>query len=364
MSTVSRGLGIALLSSWESRSISAENPTGGVGQGARAERGTGAVHARGLGRGWKISPSIAIRSGESAVLADIDGPGAIQHIWMSMKPDTWRSMVLRFTWDNADRPAVEVPLGDLFCLGWEEYAPVNSRYVVVAPYCGLNTYWPMPFAEHARVTLENIGEEERILYYYIDYVLGEIPREAAYFHAFWNRANPVGEDHIHTILPRVHDVGSYVGTHLSVGTNHPGWWGEGEVKFFIDADRDFPTICGTGTEDYFGGAADFDVPQAGYTTYSTPYLGLHQVLRPDGLYQSQQRFSMYRWHEADAVRFRESLEVTVQDLGWRPGMQYLARRDDIASTAIWYGKSPEGQLEADLRAELLEVRSHPDFRLS
>ena len=336
-------------------------PYGGAGSRGDGGNGHRCPARLGAGEGLEISPSIVIRPGETATLADIDGPGAVQHIWLSMRPDRWRSLVLRFTWDNADVPAVQVPLGDFFCLGWDTYAPLNSRYVVVAPYCGLNTYWPMPFREHATVTLENIGEEEGVLYYYIDYGLGELPADAAYFHAYWNRSNPVDETHIHTILPRVGDDGSYVGTHLSFGSNHTGWWGEGEVKFYIDEDREFPTICGTGTEDFFGGAWDFDVPHVGYTTYSTPYLGLHQVIAPDGLYQSQQRFSMYRWHEADAVRFTESLEVTVQDLGWRPGMQYQARRDDIASTAIWYGRSAAGKLKPDLRPEHLEVRSHPDF---
>ena len=168
-------LGVATLRNWESRSISAENPTGEPGQGGRATEGTGADHARDLGPGWKISPSIPIAPGETAVLADIRGPGAIQHIWMSMRPDRWRSLVLRFRWDEADRPAVEVPLGDFFCSGWDAYAPLNSKFVVVAPYCGLGSYWPMPFRRRAEVSLENIGDTQGIFYYYIDYGLGPIP---------------------------------------------------------------------------------------------------------------------------------------------------------------------------------------------
>lgn len=346
-----------MLGEWDSRSISAENPTGERGQGGRATTGTGAGPARDLGPGWKVSPSVAIPAGDAVVLADIAGPGAIQHIWLSMRPDRWRSHVLRFTWDNAGRPAVEVPLGDFFCLGWDTFAPLTSRYIVVAPYCGLNSYWPMPFRDRAQVTLENIGDEDSVLYYYIDYSLGEVPDEAAYFHAFWNRDNPVGPSHNHIVLPRTSDSGSYVGTFLAFGSCHPGWWGEGEVKFFIDSDRDFPTICGTGTEDFFGGAWNFDVQGDGYTIFSAPYVGLHQVVAPDGLYQSQQRFGMYRWHEADAVRFRESLEVTVQDLGWRPSGRYRARNDDMATMAVWYGRSPEGAHASELGAEHLEVRS-------
>lgn len=354
------GLGVSVLSSWVSRSISPENPTGEPGGGGRATTGTGERQARDLGRGWKVSPSIRIGAGETAVLADVAGPGALQHLWMSMRPDRWRSMVLRVTWDDSAQPAVAVPLGDFFCSGWDVYAPLTSRYVLVAPFCGLNSYWPMPFRRRALVTLENIGQEEGILYYYLDYGLGELPDDAAYFHAYWHRSNPVDDSHIHVILPPTTDDGSYVGTYLAFGSNYPGWWGEGEVKFFLDGDGEYPTICGTGTEDFFGGAWNFDVPGAGYTTFSGPYAGLHQVVRPDGRYQSQQCFGMYRWQEADAVRFRRSIALTVQDLGWRPDGRYKARSDDIATMAVWYGRSPTCPHPVNLDPEHLEVRSLQD----
>ena len=353
-------LGVAVLNDWESRSASAENPTGERGQGGRATIGTGAEPGRDLGQGWKVSPSLKVQSGETIVLADIAGPGALQHIWLSMRPDRWRSLVLRFTWDDASKPAMEAPLGDFFCLGWDTYTPLTSRYVVVAPYCGLNSYWPMPFRRRALVTLENIGPEDGVVYYYIDYGLGEVPEEAAYFHGFWHRSNPVDDSHVHTVLPRTEDDGSYVGTFLAFGSNYPGWWGEGEMKFYIDADEDFPTICGTGTEDYFGGAWNFDVQGEGYTTFCAPYCGLHQVIRPDGLYKSQQRFGMYRWHEGDAVRFRTSLKVTLQDLGWRPDGRYRLRNDDMATLALWYGRDPAGAQVTDLSPSHLEVRSLQD----
>ena len=127
-------------------------------------------------------------------------------------------------------------------------------------------------------------------------------------------------------------AGAYCGTYLAVGTNGPGWWGEGEVKFYLDGDDEYPSICGMGTEDYFGGAWDFDVPGHGYTVFSAPFLGLNQVIRPDGLYNSQQRFGMYRWHGPDPIAFDHSLRVTVQDLaGTR--WEVPERRDDLASTA-------------------------------
>jgi hypothetical protein len=266
-------------------------------------------------------------------------------------------MVFRAYWDDQPEASVEVPLGDLFGLGWAEYAPLLSKYVVPAPYCALNTYWPMPFQRHARVTLENLTDRDAILYYYIDYGLGEIPSDAMYFHSTWRRSNPV-RDGLHTLV-EASGAGKYVGTYLAIGVNHPGWWGEGEFKFYIDDDSDFPTICGTGTEDYFGGAWDFEVPGTGYTEFVSSYLGLHQILRPDGLYNSQQRFGMYRWHEMDPVNFGSALRVEVQDLGWLREGEYLVRKDDIATTASWYAAEAQPSGSHPLTVATLLVTSHP-----
>jgi hypothetical protein len=131
-----------------------------------------------------------------------------------------------------------------------------------------------------------------------------------------------------------------VGTYIAWGVNNSGWWGEGEVKFFLDGDDEFPTICGTGTEDYFGGAWNFEHPKGEYGAFSTAFLGLPQVVKPDGLYRSQQRFGMYRWHIPDPVRFEEDLRVTIQALGWRSGRRYLPLQDDISSVAYWYQAEP------------------------
>jgi hypothetical protein len=160
---------------------------------------------------------------------------------------------------------------------------------------------------------------------------------------------------VHTLLSGVRGPGHYVGSYLAWGVNSNGWWGEGEIKFYLDGDREHPTICGTGTEDYFGGAWNFDVPGRGYTAYSTPYLGLPQIIRPDGLYRSQQRFGMYRWHLPDPIRFTDELRVTIQALGWRSGGRYLPLCDDIASTAWWYQRDPDGLAGPELTADELEV---------
>lgn len=343
------GLGMHLGNLWEisnavTRSTSAENFQGEKGKGGMAETGTGAVVARELGRGWKVSPSVSLKGNETFTLADVTGPGAIQHIWITCHPTFWRRLVLRMYWDNETTPSVEVPLGDFFCNGWNERCNVSSLPIAVNPAGGFNSYWEMPFHKHARITIENISPDTlNGFYYQVTYILTEIPETAAYFHAQWRRANPV-QGAIHTILEAVQGFGQYVGTYLAVGVNNNGWWGEGEIKFFMDGDGEFPTICGTGTEDYFGGAWDWEMPIGQYCTYTTAYMGLPQVIKPDGLYHSTQRFGMYRWHVMDPIRFQKDLRVTIQDLGWRSQIsgegRYLARQDDIASTAYWYQVEP------------------------
>ncbi len=346
---------LSRLSGAQTRSISAENPTGEKGRGAMATEGTGAAAARDLGRGWKVSPSIRIQPGEVATLADIRGEGAIQHIWLTTHVRHWRRLILRFYWEDDEAPAVEVPVGDFFCNGWGEYSHVGSVPVVVAPNGGFNSYWEMPFRRAARITIESVATEEVVLYYQVTYALAEVPEDAAYFHAQWRRSNPLPYKNVHTLLQGIQGSGHYVGTYLAWQVNSNGWWGEGEIKFYLDGDTEFPTICGTGTEDYFGGAWNFDVPGQGYTAYTTPFLGLNQIIRPDGQYRSQQRFGMYRWHIPDPIRFHQDLRVTIQALGWRSGGRYLPLQDDIASTAFWYQRETSSPKPPTPDADALEV---------
>ncbi|HET8842880.1 MAG TPA: glycoside hydrolase family 172 protein, partial [Ktedonobacteraceae bacterium] len=167
-----------------------------------------------------------------------------------------------------------------------------------------------------------------------------IPDDVGYFHAQWRRSNPLRYKEVHTLLDNVQGQGQYVGTYIAWQVNSNGWWGEGEIKFYLDGDQDFPTICGTGTEDYFGGAWNFEQPPGQYQSFSTPFLGLPQIILPNGLYRSQQRFGMYRWHIMDPIRFAQDLRVTIQGLGWRSGHRYLPLQDDIASTSFWYQTEP------------------------
>jgi hypothetical protein len=329
------------LSHAQTRSISPENFTGAKGGGAMATEGTGASCARDLGLGWKISPSVAIGPGETFTLAQVDGPGAIQSIWITgtVTRDHPREAILRIYWDDQETPSVECPLGDFFAAGWGGYAPLSSLLVAVNPGSGCNCYWDMPFRKRCRISLENRWTEEAICYYQINYTLTDVPDDAAYFHAQFRRVNPLAYKDIYTILDGVQGTGQYVGTYLAVGVTNSGWWGEGEIKFYLDGDTTYPTICGTGTEDYFGGSYNWDV-DGQYVPYTTPYLGMHQVVRPDGTYRSQQRFAMYRWHVVDPIRFERDLRVTIQALGWRSGRRYLPLQCDIASVAYWYQTLP------------------------
>lgn len=355
------GLGMSMatlsrLSKARSRSISPENPTGEPGLGGRALEGTGAAAAQDLGVGWKVSPSIHIAPGGTVTLADIATPGAIQQIWLTALDNVrLREMILRFYWDGQEQPSVEVPLGDFFCCGLNGYAEVASLAVCVSPGRAFNCFWEMPFRRRALVTLENLHPwETATIYYQINYVETEVPEDCGYFHAQFRRSNPVPYKQVHTILDKVAGPGHYVGTYMAWQSNSNGWWGEGEVKFYIDGDTDFPTICGTGTEDYFLGSHNFDIGTAiqgapsAYTRYTTPYAGLCEVQRPDGVYRSQQRFGMYRWHIVDPVRFDERLRMTIQALGWRDfrkeadpdKRRYLPLQDDLASVAFWYQALP------------------------
>ncbi len=331
---------LSRLSSAQTRSISPENFTGEKGKGGMATEGTGAAAARDLGQGWKISPSIVIEPGECRMVADIDGPGAIQQIWMTPTGD-WRYTILRIYWDDQAEPSVECPIGDFFACGWKQYAPVSSLAVCVNPGSAFNCYWQMPFRRRCRITMTNLDNKSMTLYYQINYTLTEVPEDAAYFHAQFRRVNPLPYKEVYTLLDGVVGQGQYVGTYMAWGVNNSGWWGEGEIKFYLDGDERFPTICGTGTEDYFCGSYNFENRATRqYQEFTTPYAGLPQVIRPDGVYQSQTRFGMYRWHILDPIRFQRSLRVTMQALGWRSEGRYLPLQDDIASVAYWYQTLP------------------------
>jgi Protein of unknown function (DUF2961). len=355
------GLGASLgtlseLSHARSRSISPENFSGEKSAGSLATDGTGARAARELGVGWKISPSVIIQAGETRVLADIEGPGAITHIWMT-PTGHYRHSILRVYWEGSELPSVECPVGDFFANGWGEFAQVNSLPVCVNPGSGLNSYWIMPFHKHCRVTMTNIAPRDMVLYYSIDYSLTELSQDLAYFHAQFRRVNPLPYKQVYITLDGVEGWGHYVGTYMAWGSNNNLWWGEGEVKFYLDDDVQ-PSIVTTGTEDYFCGSYNFDPSPGhnkGYMTYTTAYSGFPQLIRPSDDYHTQMRFGLYRWHIPDPIRFEKNIKVEIQPLGWRSNDRYLPLQDDLASVAFWYQTLPTAPFPDLPAADELEI---------
>ena len=212
----------------------------------------------------------------------------------------------------------------------------------------------MPFYKNCRITLQNIHHENITVYYQIDYVIGNIEKGLGYFHAQFRRVNPLPYKEVYTILDNVKGNGHYVGTYMYWGVNNNGWWGEGEIKFYLDGDKEFPTICGTGTEDYFCGAYNFDVKGA-YTEFSTPYSGLCKICETDNRYLATRYFNLYRFHITDPVYFKEDLKITIQALGWRSNGRYQALKDDISSVAYWYSDNMDNDYPALPSPDELEI---------
>ncbi len=331
------GMGaLPLLTEARTRSISAENPTGERGKGGMAlpnpsepKPAASARAADDLGQGWKVRPFLRVNAGETVTLMDVDGPGVIQHIWMV--EGLRRAHVLRFYWDQETTPSIEVPAPDFFAVGHEKFARVNSQAVVVNPRNALNCYWPMPFRRHVKITFTNEASEDlTLLAFQINYAETEVPAHAGYLHAQWRRSNS-SQENPYMILDGVRGPGRYVGTFLAWTQLSAGWFGEGEIKFYLDGDREFPTICGTGTEDYFCGSYGF--PES----YSTAYTG---TVLPAKENEAPSLWSLYRWHILDPICYEKNLRVTIQALGWGADGKYKRLADDVASTAYWYQAEP------------------------
>jgi len=348
---------LPLLTGGVSRSISGENPQGLPGAGGK--------ESSPLGRARKGRPCIALPRGVETTLADVHGPGVIQHVWVTVPDKTdagffvLRDLVLRMYWDGEEQPSVEVPLGDFFANGFGARCVVNSLPIVVNPTGGMNCYFPMPFRRSARITVENQHPADIALFFYqVTYMLvPQLAAETAYLHAQWRRENITLAGRDFTILSDVSGAGKYVGTYLAWTSLERFWWGEGEVKFFIDDDEQWPTICGTGTEDYFGGAWCFYEDREGAfteTTYSTPFLGypyfsestkvFNSLLgtdyrRIDRVFDVMPKHGLYRWHVLDPILFSRRLRVTIQQIG-HTGRELFERTDDVSSVAYWYQGEP------------------------
>ncbi|MEZ0118512.1 glycoside hydrolase family 172 protein [Heyndrickxia faecalis] len=357
----------------QSRTISPENPTG--------EKGKACMFDSKLGPGRKGRGSISLPQGKETVIAEISGTGIIKHMWMTIRENTekgsfvLRDVILRIYWDGARTPAVETPLGDFFCNGFGERYDVNSLPIVVNPNGGMNSYFEMPFRKKAKITITNEHPKDISSFFYtINYnLVDELDNDVLYFHAYWNRERQTKLQKDYVVIDNIHGHGYYVGTFLALTALERYWWGEGEFKFYIDGDEQYPTISSTGTEDYFGGAWAFHQkdlygrPSA--KNYSTLFLGypfhsnrdatrdrfetgkLNAVhaFGDDGL----PRHGLYRWHLLDPIAFKENLKVTLQQIG-NDDIQLFEREDDVSTVAYWYQNSAEGAMDPipDRRARL------------
>lgn len=341
---------IPVITGGSSRAINGENP--------RGEKGKGGMAASTLGPSRKGSPCLdKIQPGETVVLGEIEGPGVIQHIWITVTDRTseadryvLRDLVLRMYWDEEEKPSVQCPLGDFFCCGFGEGCLVNSLPIVVNPNRGFNCYFPMPFRKKAKITLENQHKNPVPAFFFqIDYCLKPVPENAGYFHAQWRRQKITEKGKDYVVLDNVRGKGQYMGTYLALTTLERYWWGEGEMKFYLDGDEAYPTICGTGTEDYFGGAWSFAHQENGRTveqTYCTPFMGYPFYSRQDtavhNFYHNDDCMPMrgfYRWHIPDPICFDEDIKVTLQQIGVFHGGLF-ERQDDVATVAYWYQTTP------------------------
>jgi len=335
------GLGtLPLLGRGRTRSISAENPTGGKGKGGMAvpdptarKPATNAAAAHELGQGWKVRPFLRVDAGQTATLMDVQGSGIIQHIWIVENIN--RGLVLRCYWDGEEQPSVECPVADFFAVGHGTMAPVNSLAVTVVPKNALSCFWPMPFRQRARMTLTNETDKDvTLVAYQITYVETDVPPDAGRFHAQYRQA-ATADQNPYVILDGVKGRGRYVGTFLAWTQMEKGWFGEGEVKFYMDGDQEFPTICGTGTEDYF--LASYGFPSAYSTLYSGSTLPSNENASPP------QCWSLYRWHIQDPINFEKDLRVTIQALGWEGAKYRKLAKDRISSVAYWYQDEPHAE---------------------
>ncbi len=308
----------------ESRSISFENPTGA--------RGTGGQAASKLGVGRKGSPSRNMKPGETVTLCDIQGPGTIRHIWITTRgtPDILRGCVVRAFWEGQENPSIECPLGDFMGFAHGKVTAYQSAVHSVGPKAGMNFWLPMPFTKRARLTFSNDGTNATPLFYQIDYTLGDKhPKEVGRLHTLFRRENPTTLKQDFELLPQRHGTGRFIGSLMGIRSLTNGWWGEGEIKVYRDGDKEFPTICGTGSEDYVG---------LSWGMQDVTYLHNGCPLNTNGF------VSMYRWHLPDPIYWQKDCRITIQQIGYRGGL--FERVDDWSCATFWYESVPSAALPA------------------
>jgi len=357
------------------RAVTFENPAGARGAGGTAHGGR------------KGAPFRILSAGERVVLADLQGPGVVRHIWMTFppaKPEDLRALVLEVFYDGASAPSISVPALDFFGLPHGRRAEFYSSLISVNEGRGFNTYLPMPFRRRIRVEFHNAAPNPTTLYFQIDYTLElGVAEYNGYLHAIFRRENPTVPKRDFVIADGLRGPGRYVGCVVGIRVIDKGmWYGEGEVKIYRDGDRDLPTICGTGLEDYVGSAW-------GMGRHCGPFGGvpIHVAEGPADVPGSNPSFvSFYRWHLPDPVMFSREIKVTIQQIGaamflagqeaelaayeanhpvagggWtRPGGSILAwgiaeRSDDYCATAFVYCREPQPVPQVDVAAAIKDI---------
>ncbi|MGZ4681562.1 MAG: glycoside hydrolase family 172 protein [Acidimicrobiales bacterium] len=293
--------------SYDCRAVTFENPTGARGRGGQAANGR------------KGAPSRRIRAGDRVVLADLEGPGVIRHFWLTMlpaPPEHLRAVMLEVFYDGAREPSISVPVVDFFGLPHGRPVPMQSAVMSVLEGRGYNSYAPMPFRRGVRVEVVNQAPRGTILYYQIDCSLhAELPVELGYLHASFRRENPTTLRRDFVIADGLEGPGRFFGCNVGVRVIDAGdWYGEGEMKAYLDGDDRFPTICGTGLEDYVGsawGMGRFD------SLYSGAPLRVKEGEEPGGptIEGNPDLLGFYRWHLLDPIMFERELKVTIQQIG-------------------------------------------------
>ncbi len=278
---------------------SAENPDGLKGSAAKSKGGR------------KGNAYISLEPGDEFIMAHADGPGVVRRIWVTINNRTvemMRGLKLQMFWDQCDKPAVQVPIGDFFCNALGRATDFDNIWFSNPEGRSFNCFLPMPFKKGMKITITNETPQKLHSFYYeVDYTLGDdIGGNNMYLHAYFNRENPTTPLRDYAILPEIHGTGRYLGCNVGVisNTNVFGktWWGEGEVKIFLDGDMEYPTLCGTGTEDYIGTGWELG-------KFHSLYQGC-TVCDKDKF-----QFGFYRLHKPDPVYFYEDIKVTIQQIG-------------------------------------------------
>jgi D-arabinan exo alpha-(1,3)/(1,5)-arabinofuranosidase (non-reducing end) len=323
----------------EIRTISFENPTGAKGA-------AGSTHG-----GRKGAPNKLLAPGEHVVLAEITGPGRVRHVWMTfppMPPEAMRSVWMEIFYDDASEPSVSVPCLDFFGLPHGRPAAYSSALAAAQEGRGFNAWLPLPFHRRIRIELTNGSNRRFPFYYQVAYTLGPEPVDTGVLHASFRRENPTTLRRDFVIAEGLRGPGRFLGCNVGIRVlPEPdfSWYGEGEVKIYLDGDAGLPTWCGTGLEDYVGTAW-------GMGAHTTPLQGVPLVLQPQAQAAMPDFVSFYRWHLPDPIVFRSQCRVTIQQIGavgvlrGRSDIRERLDREKRVAGSGWYDLGKSGPLES------------------